>query len=49
MLGNGESVVVEVNDRGPHSGKRIIDLFRAAAQEIGLINDGVGLVELLII
>lgn len=48
-LETGESVVVEVNDRGPHSGDRIIDLSRAAAQEIGLLNDGVGIVELEII
>lgn len=45
----GESVVVEVNDRGPHSGNRIIDLSRAAAREIGLVNDGVGRVRLEVI
>ncbi|MBD5782314.1 septal ring lytic transglycosylase RlpA family protein [Pelagicoccus sp. NFK12] len=48
-LETGESVVVEVNDRGPHSGNRIIDLSRAAAREIGLVDDGVGLVELEVI
>lgn len=43
---NGKSVVVRVNDRGPFSGKRIIDLSRAAAEEIGLRNKGVGRVKL---
>ncbi|MBC2606711.1 septal ring lytic transglycosylase RlpA family protein [Pelagicoccus albus] len=42
----GESVIVVINDRGPHTDDRIIDLSKAAAQEIGLIDDGVGTVEL---
>jgi len=33
---NGESVVVRVNDRGPYSGKRILDLSVAAGKKIGL-------------
>lgn len=37
---NGESVVVRINDRGPFVGSRIIDLSRAAANEIGMINSG---------
>ena len=40
-LKNKKSVVVKVNDRGPHgSSKRIIDLSRRAAQELDMIQDG---------
>jgi rare lipoprotein A (peptidoglycan hydrolase) len=45
-LKTGRSVVVRINDRGPFSGGRIIDLSRAAAEAIGLRAEGVGLVEL---
>lgn len=45
----GESVVVEVNDRGPHTKGRIIDLSKAAAKEIGLVRDGVGVVEVVVL
>ncbi|HEX6571814.1 MAG TPA: septal ring lytic transglycosylase RlpA family protein [Steroidobacteraceae bacterium] len=40
-LRNGRSVVVRVNDRGPHVGKRIADLSRAAAAQIGMLKRGV--------
>ncbi len=43
---NGKSVVVRINDRGPFSGHRILDLSRAAASEIGLVARGHGQVEL---
>ena len=43
---NGASVVVRINDRGPFIGGRTIDLSRAAATEIGLIQRGHGNVEL---
>ena len=33
---NGRSVVVRINDRGPHVRGRMIDLSRAAARAIGL-------------
>ena len=40
-LKNDKSVVVKVNDRGPHgSNKLIIDLSRRAAQELDMIQDG---------
>lgn len=42
----GKSVVVVINDRGPHAKNRIIDLSGAAAQKIGLIEDGHGKVKL---
>ena len=44
---NGREVEVRINDRGPFTGKRIIDLSRAAADAIGLIQVGVGPVILL--
>ncbi|MCS7163002.1 MAG: septal ring lytic transglycosylase RlpA family protein [Bacteroidia bacterium] len=42
----GHSVVVRINDRGPHRRGRIIDLSEAAARAIGLIRAGVGPVRL---
>ncbi|MTI94334.1 MAG: septal ring lytic transglycosylase RlpA family protein [Firmicutes bacterium] len=35
-LNNNKSVVVRINDRGPHIDGRIIDLSKAAAREIGV-------------
>ncbi len=43
---NGKSVVVRINDRGPFTPGRTIDLSRAAAQKIGLIQRGHGRVKL---
>jgi len=43
---NGRSVKVRVNDRGPFSRKRIIDLSYAAAKEIGAVVSGTAMVEL---
>ena len=37
----GRSVVVTVNDRGPYSRGRVIDLARAAAAQIGMLGSGV--------
>jgi len=45
-LDNGSSVVVRINDRGPYSGNRIIDLSTAAAQVLGLIQTGTAPVRL---
>ena len=45
-LANGESVVVRINDRGPFHSSRVIDLSRAAAEQIGLVGRGSGKVEL---
>lgn len=42
----GRSVTVRINDRGPFTGGRVIDLSRAAASQIGLVNRGVGAVRL---
>ncbi|NJK40926.1 MAG: septal ring lytic transglycosylase RlpA family protein [Acaryochloridaceae cyanobacterium SU_2_1] len=40
-LYNGRSVVVRINDRGPFTPGRVIDLSQGAAQAIGVINSGV--------
>ena len=38
----GRSVIVTINDRGPFTGGRVLDLSRGAAQELGMIARGVG-------
>ncbi|MEM9567173.1 MAG: septal ring lytic transglycosylase RlpA family protein [Cyanobacteria bacterium P01_E01_bin.34] len=48
-LVTGSSVVVRINDRGPFVGERIIDLSAAAARSIGLMQRGVGPVEIRIL
>jgi peptidoglycan lytic transglycosylase len=40
-LRNGKSVLVRINDRGPFTPGRVIDLSRAAASKIGLVSVGV--------
>jgi rare lipoprotein A len=40
-LENGKSTVVRINDRGPFVEGRIIDLSRAAAEELGMVSQGV--------
>jgi rare lipoprotein A len=45
-LKTGKSVEVVINDRGPHAKGRIIDLSGAAAQAVGLVEDGHGKVKL---
>ncbi len=44
-LGNGRSVVLRVNDRGPFVGNRIIDLSYAAAKQLDMIRNGTAMVE----
>lgn len=39
-LGNGRSVVVRINDRGPFHKGRVIDLSYAAAYKLGYVNAG---------
>jgi rare lipoprotein A len=41
-----KTTFVRIIDRGPHSRKRIIDVSRAAAKDLGLIPHGFGLVHL---
>ena len=38
---NGKSVSVRINDRGPYRRGRIIDLSRAAARELGMLDSGI--------
>ena len=45
-LRNGRTVLVKVNDRGPHVRGRIIDLSQAAAKKIGLSHAGTARVKL---
>jgi rare lipoprotein A len=44
-----QTVRVRVNDRGPYIGNRVIDLSYAAAQQIGLIEPGIGEVDIKIV
>lgn len=45
-LSNGREVVVRVNDRGPHVRGRIIDLSYGAAKQLGMLAQGIGVVEI---
>ena len=45
-LQNGTSVEVEINDRGPYVGDRVIDLSRAAANALGFVESGLTLVRI---
>jgi rare lipoprotein A len=46
---DGRHVTVRINDRGPHQRGRVIDLSRRAAEQIGLVKDGVGVVSLRVV
>lgn len=46
---NGRAVVVRVNDRGPFTGGRSLDLSRAAASALGLVQRGAGQVEIFLL
>ena len=41
-LKTGKTVTVRINDRGPFSRRRIIDVSAGAAEAIGIKNDGIG-------
>jgi len=45
-LDNGKSVIVRINDRGPHTKDRIIDVSGAAAAKLGLLDSGTARVSL---
>ena len=45
MLKTGKSVLVKVNDRGPFSRSRVVDISIAAAKQLGLIGPGVAKVK----
>ena len=42
----GRTVVVRINDRGPHARNRVIDLSRGAAEALGMVGLGLKPVEL---
>ena len=42
---NGRVVIVRINDRGPYSKGRIIDLSEAAARRLDMIEDGIAKVK----
>jgi rare lipoprotein A len=48
-LGNGRSTVVRINDRGPFTGGRVIDLAHGAAQVLGVTASGLADVKLEVI
>ena len=43
---NNREVVVRINDRGPRHENRLIGLSRAAARALGMLHQGVGVIEL---
>ena len=45
-MSNGDSVIVRINDRGPFSRGRVIDVSHAAAKEIGMHRSGTARVKL---
>ena len=45
---NGRTVLVRIVDRGPYGRGRIIDLSRAAARELDMIDSGTTLVSLVV-
>lgn len=46
---NGSKTIVRVNDRGPHSKDRLIDLSYAAAKDLGIVGAGTGEVSVKVI
>jgi rare lipoprotein A len=46
---NGRSVVVRVNDRGPHVAGRMLDLSYAAAKALDMVGNGVARVEAVVL
>jgi rare lipoprotein A (peptidoglycan hydrolase) len=46
---NGSKTTVRVNDRGPHSKSRLIDLSLAAAKDLGLVSSGTANVSIKVI
>jgi rare lipoprotein A len=48
-LGNGRSVTVTINDRGPFIRGRVIDLSRAAAAAVGMTGSGLARVSMAVV
>jgi rare lipoprotein A len=45
-VGSGQSVTVRVNDRGPYTPGRVVDVSYAAAEKLGMVGRGVAKVKL---
>lgn len=45
----GATCIVEVNDRGPFIGNRVIDLSKAAARQLNMVGSGIAFVDCLVI
>ncbi|AKN61958.1 lipoprotein [Synechococcus sp. WH 8020] len=45
-LRNGKETIVRINDRGPFSGHRVIDIAHGAAHHLGLVSSGIAQVRL---
>lgn len=48
-LANNKKVTVRINDRGPHAGRRVLDLSKTAARQIGMIASGLARVAVKVI
>jgi rare lipoprotein A len=48
-LANGRSVVVRINDRGPFSGGRVIDMSKAAAKHLDMMLTGTAVVKIVVV
>jgi rare lipoprotein A len=48
-MGNGKSVVVRINDRGPFIRGRVIDVTQGAAVKLGMIRSGVARVKVTVV
>ncbi|GAB3960923.1 hypothetical protein GCM10028805_59380 [Spirosoma harenae] len=48
-LDNNRSVIVRINDRGPFSKGRVIDLTHAAARALGMVSKGIANVSLRVV
>lgn len=48
-LGNGRAVVVRINDRGPFVRGRLIDVTKAAAQQLGFVGAGVARIRMTVV
>ncbi|MEL7145162.1 MAG: septal ring lytic transglycosylase RlpA family protein [Bacteroidota bacterium] len=46
---NGQEVIVRINDRGPYAKNRIIDLSKAAAEKLSMIQAGTASVQLFLL
>jgi rare lipoprotein A len=47
-VGNGKTVVVRITDRGPYRRGRIIDVSRAAARQLDMIDSGTTMVSVVL-